>query len=57
MDVKIESELIIMALWLGQVEFNNMLLKERVKNVLEKLNIENGNFQDFEAINNRLSNN
>jgi len=57
MGVKIESELIIMALWLGQVEFNNMLLKERVKNVLEKLNIENGNFQDFEAINNRLSNN
>ena len=53
----VESELIIMALWLGQVEFNNMLLKERVKNVLEKLNIENGNFQDFEAINNRLSNN
>jgi hypothetical protein len=39
------------------IAHNNMLLKERVKNVLEKLNIENGNFQDFEAINNRLSNN
>lgn len=54
MGVKIENELIIMALWLGQVEFNNMLLKERVKNILETLDVENGNFQDFEVINNRL---
>lgn len=54
MGVKIENELIIMALWLGQVELNNMLLKERVKNILETLDVENGNFQDFEVINNRL---
>ncbi len=54
MGVKIENELIIMALWLGQVEFNNMLLKKRVKNILETLDVENGNFQDFEVINNRL---
>lgn len=31
-----------------------MLLKERVKNILETLDVENGNFQDFEVINNRL---
>lgn len=54
MGVKIENELIIiMTLWLGLVEFN-MLLKERVKNILETLDVENGNFQDFEVINNRL---
>jgi len=33
---------------------NNMLLKERVKNILETLDVENGNFHDFEVINNRL---
>ncbi len=31
-----------------------MLLKERVKNILETLDVENGNFHDFEVINNRL---